>query len=56
MSSKKVNRPINERESILDSRIKRHESVQKMVEATNKKLKGKRLVPHPTMPKTYIYV
>ena len=56
MSSEKGKRPLDKKESMLDVKIKRHKSAVEAAEAVQDKLKGKRLVPHPTMPKTYIYV
>lgn len=56
MSSEKGKRPLDKKETMLDVKIKRHKSAIEAAEAVQDKLKGKRLVPHPTMPKTYIYV
>jgi hypothetical protein len=54
MSSEKGKRPLDKKETMLDVKIKRHKSAIESAEAVREKLKGKRLVPHPTMTKTYI--
>jgi hypothetical protein len=56
MSSSKGKRPLDKKETMLDVKIKRHKSAAESAESVQDKLKGKKLVPHPTMPKTYIYV
>lgn len=56
MSSEKGKRPLNVKESMLDVKIKRYKSAIEAAESVQQKLNGKKLVPHPTMPKTYIYV
>lgn len=56
MSSEKGKRPLDKKETMLDVKIKRHKTAIDAAEAVREKLKGKRLIPHPDKPKTYIYV
>lgn len=56
MSSEKGKRPLDKKETMLDVKIKRYKSAIEAAESVQDKLKGKRLVPHPDKPKTYIYV
>lgn len=56
MSSEKGKRPLDKKETMLDVKIKRYKSAIEAAESVQDELNGKRLVPHTTMAKTYIYV
>lgn len=49
-------RPVKDIESIEDQKYDLRKKAEVAVKLAREKVKGKRMIPHPTMKKTWIYV
>ena len=52
----KTKKPESKKENVFDYEKRQKTVAQHLADRVQEKLKHKKLVPHPTMPKTYIYV